>query len=270
MKKSLVFMVITAMITMMVAVTGCSKTETETATDATVVVLDKSASITAFDTALESEVGVEGLETLMQCAYDCLNALPAEELSAAEIETLTYVREEEYLAHDVYQALYALYPVPVFNFISNSESLHAYAMKVLLDKYNLPDPAADHQPGVFTNTQIQQLYTDLVAFGSQSIGNALTVGATIEDVDIADLIDHLENDIDNQDLGYAIELLYKGSRNHMRAFNAHLVFRNITYTPQYISQELFDQITGSAWEIGQGFCACQCSATTSATATFTE
>lgn len=269
MKKRILIMV--TLVAAMIAATGCSKDASEVPANATVPVITKtSAIITEMDEALATELSEESLETLMQCAYNCLNSLPAEPLSDEEAQALTFVREEELLAHDVYQALYAVYPVPVFNFISNSESLHAYAMKVLLDKYGLPDPAADHQPGVFTNPAIQQLYNDLTAFGVQSIGNALTVGATIEDYDIADIIQHTGNGVDNQDLIYAFDQLHKGSRNHMRAFNAHLVFRNITYTPQYITQEMFDAITGSAWEIGQGFCLCQCTVTTSAAATITD
>ncbi len=211
--------------------------------------------------AMDSDISEEGLEQVMVCAYNCLNSLPTEEVSAEEAEALNFMREEELLAQDVYEAMYALYPLPIFNNISNSESIHAYAMKVLLDKYNLPDPAADHQPGVFSNARLQEMYNNLVALGTQNINNALIVGATIEDVDIADLEAHLDNSIDNVDIAYAFEMLSKGSRNHLRAFNGHLVFRGIVYTPQHISQERFDAITGSAWEIGQGFCQCQCSNT---------
>jgi hypothetical protein len=242
----------------MVLFTGCDKSDVAENTANPQSVDFRTTQLTQIEADMSAAYTEMGSEQIMQCIYDCLNSMPVEELSENEIEALTFVREEELLAHDVYQALYALFPVPVFNHISKSELLHAYAMKVLLDKYNLPDPAENHVPGVFTNQVIQQLYDDLVAFGSQNIENALIVGATIEDVDINDLINHLENDIDNQDLTYAIEQLYKGSRNHLRAFNAHLVFRNITYIPQYISQDLFDSITGSPWEFGSGFCICNC------------
>lgn len=220
--------------------------------------IEKGAFVSPAEAAILEEIQTTGFENILECIDTCLNAMPNEPLSAVEMELLNFVREEELLAHDVYQFLYALYPVPVFNNISNSELLHTYAMKVLLEKYGLPDPAADHQPGVFSNPDIQALYDELTAFGAESIGNALTTGAIIEDWDINDLIGHL-NEIDNQDLEFAINQLYKGSRNHMRAFNAHLEFRNITYVPQYISQELFDDITSTPWEIGMGFCQCVCS-----------
>jgi hypothetical protein len=86
------------------------------------------------------------------------------------------------------------------------------------------------------------------------------VGATIEDVDIYDLIQHINNDVDNEDIGYALSQLWRGSRNHMRAFTAHLTFHGLVYTPQYISQEMYDEIISTGWEIGNGFCVCQYSA----------
>ncbi|PKP50626.1 MAG: hypothetical protein CVT92_14245 [Bacteroidetes bacterium HGW-Bacteroidetes-1] len=243
--------------------TQCNKNETAVASQTVTSSTIKGSEAVASDLVLSKENGIENTQTILECVYNCLNALPVEEISPSEIEAISFVREEEYLAHDVYQALYGVFPIPVFNNISNSEMIHAYAMKVLLDKYNLPDPAENHQPGVFTNATIQQLYDDLVAFGLQSIENALIVGATVEDLDIHDLVTHLENDLDNQDLIFAFEQLYKGSRNHLRAFNAHLTFRNLDYTPQYITQELYDEIVSTGWEIGTGFCICEC--TTSVT-----
>ncbi|MDZ4204646.1 MAG: DUF2202 domain-containing protein, partial [Bacteroidales bacterium] len=194
---------------------------------------------------------------IVACIINCVGAMPYEEPSAIEIELLQFVREEELLARDVYLAMYALYKIPVFRNISNSETIHTTAIKALLEKYTLADPASDHQAGVFVNSTIQQLYDDLVAQGSVSSDNAMIVGANIEDWDIADLVDHLENNVTNQDIRYILTQLYRGSRNHLRAFHAHLTFRGINYAPQYISQELYNQIVNSGWEVGNGFCLCQ-------------
>lgn len=206
---------------------------------------------------LEEGIGsIDGMDDIIECIYTCVNGMPFEDLSDAEIATLNYVREEEYLAHDVYVAMYDLYHVPVFNNISNSEFIHSTAIKALMEKYELPDPAANHVAGIFEDASIQALYDALVEQGSASFQDALIVGATIEDVDIWDLMEHMENDVDNEDLTYVLGQLYHGSRNHMRAFTAHLTFQGLTYTPQYISQELYDQIINSGWEIGNGFCVC--------------
>ena len=257
MKTKWMLMMVIGIFTMGVLV-QCTKSEKVVASQTESATTVKTVSISDFDVVLNNEFSDESIDDIMLCVYNCLTALPAEELTASEAEALAFVREEELMAHDVYQAMYALYPIPVFNNISNSESIHAYAAKVLLDKYNLPDPAENHVQGVFANAAIQELYNNLVATGSESSNNAMVVGATIEDFDIADLIGHMSADVDNQDIQYAFEQLHKGSRNHMRAFNAHLNFRNIVYTPQFISQEIFDGIVNSGWEIGNGFCVCSC------------
>jgi hypothetical protein len=184
----------------------------------------------------------------------CINALPVEPLSAAEIDALTTMREEELLAKDVYVVLYSLYNVPVFNNISKSETQHTLAVSTLLKKYNLSDPAENHTAGVFVNAALQALYTSLVAQGSTSLISALTVGATIEDLDIFDLHNHSTTDVDNKDILFVFGNLERGSRNHMRAFNRQLKANGVTYTPQFISQEYFDQIISSANERGTGVC----------------
>ncbi len=212
--------------------------------------------VSPVEKAMLVEEATDGIPEIIECIYTCINSMPVEDLSESEISTLNYMREEEYLAHDVYVAMYELYNVPIFNNISNSEFIHSTAMLAIMEKYELPDPAANHEQGVFVNEEIQALYDALVEQGSASFQDALVVGATIEDVDIWDLIDHLENDVDNQDLTYALEQLYRGSRNHMRAYTAHLTFQQIVYTPQYITQELYDEIVNSAWEVGNGFCVC--------------
>lgn len=178
-----------------------------------------------------------------------LDSLPAESLSEEEILALNYMREEEFLAMDVYLKMYELYKLPVFSNIQRSESQHTEAVKALLVKYGLADPAAEHITGVFENPELQNLYNILTETGSKSLNDALKVGATIEDLDIKDLLD-LSEVVDNQDILLVFANLTKGSRNHLRAFNAQLVKAGIVYVPQYISQELFAEIISSPHERG--------------------
>lgn len=252
MKQNLVKLLVpTFVVIIALFLAQCSKTE------ASVSLSDDYSYVSPTEKAMIIEDGTDGIGDIIECIYTCINSMPFEDLSESEIEALNYVREEEYLAHDVYVAMYDLYHVPVFNNISKSELIHTTAILALMEKYNLPDPAAAHVTGVFEDAGIQELYDALVAQGSVSLQDAVMVGATIEDVDIFDLMEHLENDLDNTDLIYTFEQLYHGSRNHMRAFNAHITFQGLVYTPQYISQELFDEIVSTAWEIGNGFCVCQ-------------
>jgi hypothetical protein len=107
----------------------------------------------------------------------------------------------------------------------------------------------DNPPGVFSDPGLQQAFDQLFAQGSQSLIDALVVGATIEDLDIHDLEVALSR-TDNEDLSIVYQNLWKGSRNHLRSFVGLLEANGVTYEPQYISQEEFDAIVDSPKEHG--------------------
>ncbi|MEI7499686.1 MAG: DUF2202 domain-containing protein [Bacteroidota bacterium] len=192
--------------------------------------------------------------SLTGCNY-CIDSLPIEPLNTSESEALTFMREEELLAHDVYLTLSQLYTKPIFRNISRSEQRHTDMVKALLNKYGMVDPAANHVTGTFTNQDLQNLYNSLVNTGSVSLINALIAGATIEDLDIKDLKDHLLT-TDNQDITCVFTNLMRGSRNHLRSFYANIKFTGGAYTPQYLPQAEFDAIVNSKHEFGTGNCHC--------------
>jgi hypothetical protein len=179
-----------------------------------------------------------------------IDALPVEPLSLQEEESLLFMREEEKLARDVYVYLYDIWGDQIFLNISASEQQHTDAVLGLIEKYNLPDPAADKAVGEFDNLDLQGLYDLLTAQGAVSLIDALIVGATIEDLDINDLKSQLLF-IDNADITLVYESLLKGSRNHLRAFTSRLIDLGFDYAPVYISQEDYDAIVGSPAEKGQ-------------------
>lgn len=174
------------------------------------------------------------------------------DLNDAEKEALIFMREEEKLAHDVYLVMYELWGMRIFQNISGSEQSHTEAVKTLLDGYGVPDPAAD-EVGVFTNPDLQVLYNDLVAQGSQSLPAALLVGAAIEEIDILDLEERLAQ-TDNADIQHVFENLLKGSGNHLRAFSSTLMTQTgETYQPQYMSIDAYQAIVAeSGMGSGQG------------------
>ena len=174
-------------------------------------------------------------------------ALPVTTLTTAEIDGLRWMREEEKLAHDVYVALGETWGSRVFENIASSETTHMEAIKTLLDRYGIADPAAGQPVGVFTDPELQALYHDLVARGRTSLVNAFTVGALIEDLDISDLG---ERATDTPDIALVYEDLEQGSENHLRAFVRNLDRQGATYTPTYISVDEFESILGSS--NGQG------------------
>lgn len=161
-----------------------------------------------------------------------------------EINSLMHMREEEMLAHDVYSFLSGLYNVPVFRNIANSELVHTKRVKGLIEKYDLEDPAAEHQPGEFKDEGIQKLYNDLTESGKKSFKDAIVVGLTIEDLDIYDLEEALENVVQKEDIIIAYEALLMGSKNHMKAFNFQAKNNGIEYIPQFITMEYFQEIVG--------------------------
>jgi hypothetical protein len=143
------------------------------------------------------------------------------QLTQAEIDGLNYMREEEKLARDSYWTLYDQWHLGIFYKIANSEVMHMSRVKDLLDRYGLADPAAGKPVGVFSNPILQQLYNELMVQGNQSSTQALRVGITIEEVDIADLQKHIAS-TNKADITNVYTMLMNGSYHHLDAFNYQL------------------------------------------------
>lgn len=180
-----------------------------------------------------------------------INSLPVEEISEVEREALLKMREEEKLARDVYKVLYDKWGIRVFTNIQNAEQRHMDTVKILLTKYGIDDPVLDDTTGVFNNAELLKLYNQLIEKGNLSITDALTVGATIEDVDIFDLRQY-KLKVDNMDILFVFSNLEKGSENHMRAFYSQLINYGVVYVAQFISQEELDAIISAVDESGRG------------------
>jgi len=159
------------------------------------------------------------------------------------------MREEEKLARDLYNAFYATWGLPVFQNIAASEQTHMDAIKVLLDRYGLADPA-QAQPGVFSDPDLQALYNQLLASGNQSLGNAIKAGGAVEEVDILDL--QARNELTDQaDILKIYGNLERSSKNHLRAFVRTLLRQTgETYQPQYLNPEAYQAILSGASQGG--------------------
>lgn len=181
-----------------------------------------------------------------QCTDGIIN-LPKGVLSEQETKTLLHMREEEKLARDVYLELYEQWGLRVFAKIARSEQRHMDTMKILIEKYELTDPVSDDVQGVFTDSDLQALYDKLIADGQVSWIEALTVGATIEDLDIYDLQTAL-SESDDEDVRMAYQNLLKASGNHLRAFVYQLQLNNVEYVPVHISTETYQEIIAAPKE----------------------
>ena len=119
-------------------------------------------------------------------------------LDATETSHLTFMREEEKLARDVYLTLADLYPKQrVFDRIATrSEQTHTDTMRDKLDEFNVTDPNPDTNNlpsslGVFTGDEwgwyFDEKFALLTSMAEVSELDALYVGAFIEELDMHDI-----------------------------------------------------------------------------------
>jgi hypothetical protein len=176
--------------------------------------------------------------------------ISASNLTTEETAALLYMREEEKLARDVYNFIYTTWGQQIFQDIATSEQAHMDAIKLLLDRYGLADPAL--APGQFTDPSLQALYTQLTTQGALSLGDALKVGAAIEEIDIRDLQTRLAQ-TDNANIKQVFTNLLDGSYNHLRSFTRILLTQTgESYRPQYLTTEQYLSIITSAAQNGNG------------------
>ena len=135
-------------------------------------------------------------------------------LTEEQISTLLHMREEEQLAHDLYVAFGEEWDNPVFDRIAASEARHAAAVQNLLDRYGLSDPSPE---AGFADSDLQQMYDELLAGGMTSESDALAAGRAVEVADIADLEAALA-DGQPADVTQVYENLLAGSQRHLEAF----------------------------------------------------
>lgn len=172
-------------------------------------------------------------------------------LSETELAGLIWMREEEKLAGDVYRYLYEQWGSPVFSNIAESEDMHVQSVLTILNAYGIADPAKA-EAGQFSDPDLQALYDQLIAQGSQSLEAAYMVGGAIEEIDILDLEERIAQ-TENADIILVYENLIAGSENHLRAFVR--VYENQmrqTYAPQYLSQARYDAIMAGESGLGNG------------------
>ena len=163
-------------------------------------------------------------------------------LSQDLVNTLSYMGNEERLAYDVYNALYAEWGTKQFtNIASKSEVKHIQAVQDLIKKYKINDDVnftnvdleplgymntavVQMQAGTYDISKIQRLYDDLVSEGSASEVAALQVACKVEVIDVEDLDAYIKiaEDSNAQDVVDTFNFLRKGSYNHYWAFDGAL------------------------------------------------
>jgi hypothetical protein len=191
-------------------------------------------------------------------------------LDSNEASHLTFMREEEKLARDVYLTFANMYPEQgVFaNIATTSEQTHTDTMRDKLALYGLPDPnpETNNLPGslgVFSGEEWGWYFSDkflaLTTAGSVSELDALYAGAFIEELDMHDIADCPQvmvdagysdpcglNYTDESGLQNAYSSLIDGSESHLRAYVGQIeaIIGVGNYQAQYLSQDEVDAILG--------------------------
>ena len=228
MKRTAIFAA-TLFLAVILVLPACSDEEEPSAGQTPVIEVDSEGNTSIDKSQLEAEV----------------EALNPGQLSTEEVDGLLFMREEEKLARDVYQVLGTNSTQPIFGNIARSEETHMEAVRVLLDQYEIKDPAL--AAGKFVNRDLQALYDRLIGQGSVNQIEALKVGAAIEEIDLIDLEIRIAQ-TDEAAIKLVYENLEKGSRNHLRSFVSSLDRLGVTYAPIALTQAAYDAVVSSAME----------------------
>lgn len=156
------------------------------------------------------------------------------DLSDEDAEALAFMVEEEKLAHDLYVAFGDEWDLRVFDMIASAEAHHQEAVASLLDAYGLDDPTEGNDVGEFDDDGLQDLYDTLLAQGLGSEVEALTVGALVEETDIADL---RERATDEESIDLLFSRLETASANHLDAFVVNLDRLDVAYEPEVLTDD---------------------------------
>lgn len=141
-------------------------------------------------------------------------------LTPVEATGVLYLKQEEKVARDVYQALSLRWEHVTFRNIATAEQRHMDAIDGLIARYGLTD-STPTEAGRFSIPELQKLHDDLLAQGNASLADALGVGVKIEEADIADL-DEAIGVTREPSILRVYGNLRRASGRHLNAFNAAL------------------------------------------------
>jgi len=196
------------------------------------------------DYANDANVTLISEEVAREHLVDSLGVVETEYgvISQELLNTLSYMGNEERLAYDIYNALYAIHPTvnQLHNIATNGEKTHIESVQALVRTYvtdynsfsnvDLPElgyrdtNVTDMQAGVYDISAIQDLYDALLIKGSQSKQDALEVGCMVEVIDINDLTEYIElaEQSNADDIVSTFTGLRNGSYSHYNTFDTAL------------------------------------------------
>jgi hypothetical protein len=228
--------------------------------DANITLVDDTTAIEHLTTTVDLVTSVEESDLPPSVSESILT--PNNTLSQDVKNTLSYMGNEERLAHDVYTYLYDYHLAhngveikQLINIATNSEYTHIQTVQLLIQKYiNSADeftnidaqelnyintPIDEMVPGSYDIEHIQDLYDQLTQLGENSAQSALEVGCIVEVTDINDLLEDIEvaKTSDASDIVSAFEFLRDGSYTHYWSFDKGLKDMGIANGCCSISEE---------------------------------
>lgn len=137
-------------------------------------------------------------------------------ITAAQKAGLASMAEDEKLAHDLYTAFGDKYGTP-FTRITQAETRHLCAVRLVLKRYAIADPSAGETAGSFATASTQQLYDKLLAQGTVGVNAANAAARTVESTDITDLKAAAAG-VTAPDISQVYTNLLAASQRHLGAF----------------------------------------------------
>lgn len=148
-------------------------------------------------------------------------ATAAPTASSALAKDLTYLREEERLARDLYLAFADKYgDDTAFARVAKAEQRHYDAVGRMLERYGLTDPSEGLAAGEYAGDGLVATYQRLLAQGQKSLNDAYEAGIAFEEADVQDLTEAIER-TSEADAKRVFEHLQRGSEQHLAAFTAY-------------------------------------------------
>jgi hypothetical protein len=165
-------------------------------------------------------------------------------LSESVQAALLFQIEEERMAGELYRALGEKFEARPFSNIPRAEARHQQLLENLATRAGLT-PAKTTTPGRYASPAIQARYDALLAQGQTSLIEALTVGALVEEQDIADLR-VLAATTDSPEVKSVATALEQGSRHHLNAFGRNLRSHGVDYVAKILTPAEVEEITAAA------------------------
>lgn len=171
------------------------------------------------------------------------------DLSKTERRQLKTMLEEEKLAEEVYSNFHEKWNKPIFKNIAEAEQRHLTSLLELAGKCSIDIPGTvEHKKvGKFNKKELQQFYDKAIIEGSNSLVQALQISATLEEMDIHDLM-KARKDAQNTLLIQQYDRLLAASGNHLRAFTKHLRESGIENGPTVLSKQKYEEILSEGIE----------------------